>query len=65
MVKNGQVVSVFMNYFADETIDSLTSPNGLVFGSLSNIERMDNDLYQNVEQVGLPLFIQTAKDYFN
>lgn len=64
LVENGQVVSVFTNYFADETIDSLTSPNGLVFGSLSNIERMDKNLYQNVKQVGLPQFIQTAKSYF-
>lgn len=64
LYKNGQVVSVFTHYFAEETIDSLTSPDGLVFGSLSNIERMDKGLYQNVNQVGVPQFIQQAKIYF-
>lgn len=64
LYKNGQVVSVFTHYFAEETIDGLTSPDGLVFGSLSNIERLDEGLYQNVDQVGVPQFIQKAKTYF-
>lgn len=65
MIENGQVVSVFTDYFADNHIDGLTSPDGLVFGTLSNIERMDEGLYQNITQNGLPQFIQQAKIYFN
>ncbi len=64
-MENGQVVSVFTNYFAEERVDSLTSPDGLVFGTLSNIERLDEGLYQNIDQVGLPRFIEKAKAYFN
>lgn len=65
MMDNGQVISAFTNYFAEETIDGLTSPNGLVFGTLSNIERIDEGLFQNTGEVYVPNFIKQARVYFN
>ena len=65
MTANGQVISAFTNYFAEENIDGLTSPNGLVFATLSNIERMDAGLFQNTGDVVLPPFIKQARAYFN
>lgn len=62
---NGQVISVFTDYFAKEHIDGLTSPDGLVFATLSNIERLDTGLYQNTGEIILPQFIEQARAYFN
>lgn len=61
---NGQVVSVFKEYAAEENIDAMTSPDGLVFGSIGHFERMDDRLYKNV-QTKAPAFIKQLKKYFN
>ena len=64
MLENGQVLSMFKEHFNEYAVDAVTSPDGLVFASVSNVERMDKDLYQNIEIVGLPTFIQQARAYF-
>ncbi len=61
---NGQVVSVYKEYMAEENIDAMSSPEGLVFGSLGHFERMDDALYKNV-QTKTPGFIRQLKAYFN
>lgn len=62
---NGQVLSVFNEYHHAPAVDAMTSPDGLVFASVSNPERMDKDLYVNIEIEALPPFIQSARQYFN
>lgn len=57
---NGQIISVFDNYFAEENIDALASPNGLVFGSISSFERTGEDLFQNVPSQGENQFLNQA-----
>lgn len=64
LLANGQVLSMFPVHFNEFAIDAITSPDGLVLASVSNVERMDEDLYQNIELVGLPTFIQQARAYF-
>lgn len=65
LYENGQVISAFTKYFSQENIDGLASPDGLIFGTLSNIERMDQKLYQNIGDIQCPPFIQNARNYFN
>lgn len=65
MKDQGQVISCFGDYFAEENIDALTSPNGLIFGSVSNFERVDADLYRNVVDSAQVPFLNQARQYFN
>lgn len=63
MKAHGQVVAGFKTYFAEENIDALTSPNGLVFGSISSFERSGEDLFQNVPSQGENQFLKQAFAY--
>ncbi|MEY8371290.1 phosphoribosylformylglycinamidine synthase [Aerococcaceae bacterium 50-4] len=63
LTANNQVISVFETYFAAENIDALSSPNGLVFGSISSFERTGKDLYQNVPSQGENQFLRQAFAY--
>lgn len=65
LLENGQVLSTFTEYFSDMVVDALASPDGLVLGSISSIERVDGDLYKNVGEIKLPSFFKEARDYFN
>ncbi|WIK65939.1 phosphoribosylformylglycinamidine synthase [Globicatella sanguinis] len=65
LLTNGQVLSVFNEYHNAPAVDAMTSPDGLVFASVSNPERMGQDLYVNIEIASLPPFIQSARQYFN
>lgn len=62
---NGQVIAAFDTYFAEENIDGLASPNGLVFGTISSFERSGQDLYQNVPSQGENPFLTEAFAYLN
>lgn len=61
---NKQVVAVFNEYHSEEAIDALVSPNGLVFGSVSSFDRVDEDLYKNAGELAQPTFLQAARQYF-
>ncbi|MGH2119682.1 phosphoribosylformylglycinamidine synthase subunit PurQ, partial [Aerococcus sp. L_32] len=61
----GQVIAAFDTYFAEENIDGLASPNGLVFGTISSFERSGQDLYQNVPSQGENPFLTEAFAYLN
>ena len=63
LMGNGQVVSVFESYFAEENIDGLTSPDGRVFVTLSNFERVDENLLTNIGGVKEASFFDKAFDY--
>lgn len=64
LYENGQVVSLFKTYFAEENIDAMTSPDGLIFGSIGHFERMDEGLYKNVA-TQTPKFMTQLKKHFN
>ncbi|MBG9981923.1 phosphoribosylformylglycinamidine synthase [Aerococcaceae bacterium DSM 111020] len=64
MLERGQILSMFPSHFNEYNIDALTSPDGLIFASVSNIERMDRDLYRNLNISQLPHFIEQAYRYF-
>ncbi len=64
MLQQGQILSMFPIHFNHYGVDALTSPDGLVFASVSNIERMDASLYQNINITQEPTFIEQAYRYF-
>ena len=60
----GQILSAFDTYHDELNIDALSSPNGLIFGSLSSYERVSEDLFQNITDVHMPEFLTQARNYF-
>jgi phosphoribosylformylglycinamidine synthase len=56
-------MATFDTYFAEENIDALASPNGLVFGSISSFERSGEDLFLNVPSQGENTFLTQAFAY--
>ncbi len=45
-------------------IESLTSPEGRVFGTVTSIDRIGEDIYKNVEIKGIPNIFQAGVNYY-
>ncbi len=65
LFENGQVATVFKDNLtgSEYGIESLSSPNGLIYGTITGIDRVSDDLYKNVGQNVLEIF-KNAVDYF-
>lgn len=64
---NGQIVSVFEGRNLTDSkrrIEGLCSPNGRIFGCLSSVDRISEDLFKNLEITALPRIFESAMEYF-
>ena len=63
----GQISTQYVDYNptgSDLGIESLTSPDGRVFGTVTSIDRIGKDLYRNVEIKGLPKIFESGVNYY-
>ena len=64
----GQIATQFVDSNptgSDLAIDSLTSPDGRVLGTVSSIDRMGKDIYKNVYIRGIHKIFKSGVKYFN
>ncbi len=64
---SGQIATQYVDYNptgSDLGIESLTSPDGRVFGTVTSIDRIGKDLYRNVEIKGMPKIFESGVKYF-
>ena len=64
---NKQVATQFANENltgSELNIESLTSSSGRVIGCLTSIDRMDEDLYKNVNVKSLSKIVKSGVNYF-
>lgn len=63
----GQIATQFVDYNptgSDLSIESLTSLDGRVYGTVTNIDRVGKDLYKNVESIGRPNIFEAGVNYY-
>ena len=66
-LKNGQVISRFVCENPTGSIngiEAMASPDGRVFGTITAIDRIDRDLYKNVDIKGQHKIFQSGINYF-
>ena len=66
-LKNGQIISRFASENptgSTNDIESMTSPDGRVFGTISSIDRMGTDLYKNIVREKQMKIFQSGIKYF-
>ena len=66
LIEKGQVALVYKENLtgSDYAIDGLTSPCGKVFGCLSSIERISEDIYRNIDKKGISTIFEAGVNYF-
>ncbi len=67
LLKNGQIASQFAqeNITGSQLgIESLTSPDGRVLGTISSIDRLGNGLYKNSDIKSIPNIFEAGVKYF-
>mgnify|MGYP003938452263 CR=1 FL=1 len=63
----GQISTQFVDYNptgSDLGIESLTSPDGRVFGTVTSIDRVGKDIYKNIEIKGVPKIFESGVSYY-
>lgn len=67
LINNGQVATQFVDYNptgSQLAIESLTSPDGRVLGTITSIDRIGKDIYKNVEIKGIHNIFESGVKYF-
>lgn len=67
LIENGQIATTF--HLSNPTdselaVESLTSEDGRVFGAISSIDRLGENLYKNVELKGRHKIFESGVKYF-
>lgn len=63
----GQISTQYVDYNptgSDLGVESLTSPDGRVFGTVTSIDRVGEDLYKNIEIKGIPRIFESGVNYY-
>ena len=66
-LRNGQIITRFVSENPTGSVDgieSMTSPNGRVFGTITSIDRMESDLYKNIVKENQMKIFQSGIKYF-
>lgn len=67
LIENGQVATVFQNSNptgSEMGVESLTSSNGRVLGTIASVDRLGNDLYKNIDTKGKHRIFESGIKYF-
>ena len=77
LIRNGQIATQYVDFDGQPTsdihfnpnnsvfaVEGITSPDGRVFGKMGHSERIDTDLYKNVDGIFDMGMFESAVEYF-